>query len=82
MSTEQPLMSVKQFDSDDLLVNRTLYDLCQMFPKAAANNIKFILQDASHDMEKIQEVKGRALFPGLDMVSFILLTYYISVRLF
>uniref|UniRef100_A0ABM5GHF8 Nucleolar protein 14 isoform X1 n=1 Tax=Pogona vitticeps TaxID=103695 RepID=A0ABM5GHF8_9SAUR len=49
----------------------TLYDLCQMFPKAAADNIKFILQDAVHEMEKIQEVKSHALFPGLDMLIYL-----------
>ncbi|XP_060634009.2 nucleolar protein 14 [Anolis sagrei] len=45
----------------------TLYNLCQMFPKAASNHVKFILQDAVHDLEKIQEVKGCMPFPGLNM---------------
>lgn len=51
------------------LVNRPLYDLCQMFPEAASDSIKFILRDAAHDMEGVIEVKGRATFPGLDMVT-------------
>ncbi|KAM6361601.1 nucleolar protein 14 isoform 2-T2 [Alca torda] len=44
-----------------------LYNLCQMFPEAASDSIKFILRDAAHDMEEVIEVKGRATFPGLDM---------------
>ncbi|XP_051474657.1 nucleolar protein 14 isoform X2 [Apus apus] len=43
-----------------------LYNLCQMFPEAASDSIKFILRDAAHDMEEVIEVKGRATFPGLD----------------
>ncbi|KAF1651935.1 Nucleolar protein 14, partial [Eudyptes chrysocome] len=49
-----------------------LYDLCQMFPEAASDSIKFILRDAAHDMEGVIEVKGRATFPGLDMCENIL----------
>ncbi|NXF46084.1 NOP14 protein, partial [Oceanites oceanicus] len=45
-----------------------LYNLCQMFPEAASDSIKFILRDAAHDMEEVIEVKGRATFPGLDTV--------------
>ncbi|KAJ7403336.1 Nucleolar protein 14 [Pitangus sulphuratus] len=43
-----------------------LYNLCQMFPEAASDSVKFILRDAAHDMEEVIEVKGRATFPGLD----------------
>ncbi|KAI1238148.1 hypothetical protein IHE44_0012864 [Lamprotornis superbus] len=43
-----------------------LYNLCQMFPEAASDSIKFILRDAAHDLEEVIEVKGRAIFPGLD----------------
>lgn len=51
------------------LVNRPLYNLCQMFPEAASGSMKFVLRDAAHDMEEAIEVKGRATFPGLDMVT-------------
>ncbi|XP_062991934.1 nucleolar protein 14 [Elgaria multicarinata webbii] len=49
----------------------TLYELCQMFPKTASNHIKVVLQDATHDMEEILEVKGHAAFPGLDMLIYL-----------
>ncbi|KAF1510373.1 Nucleolar protein 14, partial [Eudyptula minor novaehollandiae] len=51
-----------------------LYDLCQMFPEAASDSIKFILRDAAHDMEGVIEVKGRATFPGLDMLIYLKIT--------
>ncbi|KAH0616333.1 hypothetical protein JD844_027369 [Phrynosoma platyrhinos] len=50
---------------------RPLYNLCQMFPKPASNHVKFVLQDAIHDLEKIQEVKGHATFPGLNMLMYL-----------
>ncbi|XP_066488920.1 nucleolar protein 14 [Tiliqua scincoides] len=49
----------------------TLYDLCQMFPKAASSHVNRILQDAAHDMEEILEVKGHAALPGLDMLMYL-----------
>ncbi|NXR59873.1 NOP14 protein, partial [Rhadina sibilatrix] len=48
-----------------------LYNLCQMFPEAASDSIKFILRDAAHDLEALIEVKGRATFPGLDMLIYL-----------
>ncbi|XP_008946378.1 PREDICTED: nucleolar protein 14 [Merops nubicus] len=51
-----------------------LYNLCQMFPEAASDRIKFILRDAAHDMEEVVEVKGRAAFPGLDMLIYLKIT--------
>ncbi|KAM4781295.1 nucleolar protein 14 [Cyanocitta cristata] len=48
-----------------------LYNLCQMFPEAASDSIKFILRDAAHDLEEVIEVKGRATFPGLDMLIYL-----------
>lgn len=51
------------------LFNRQLYNLCQMFPESASDSIKFVLRDAMHEMEEMIETKGRALFPGLDVVS-------------
>ncbi|KAM9236344.1 nucleolar protein 14 [Leptosomus discolor] len=51
-----------------------LYNLCQMFPEAASDSIKFILQDAAHDMEELIEVKGRATFPGLDTLIYLKIT--------
>ncbi|XP_025920439.1 nucleolar protein 14 isoform X3 [Apteryx rowi] len=51
-----------------------LYNLCQMFPETASDSIKFVLRDAAHDMEEIIEVKGRATFPGLDMLIYLKIT--------
>lgn len=51
-----------------------LYSLCQMFPEAASNSVKFVLQDAAHDMEEMIEVKGRATFPKLDMLIYLKIT--------
>ncbi|NXC82811.1 NOP14 protein, partial [Cercotrichas coryphoeus] len=48
-----------------------LYNLCQMFPEAASDSIKFILRDAAHDLEEVIEVKGRATFPGLDTLIYL-----------
>lgn len=55
-----------------------MYDLCQMFPKAASNHVKLVLQDATHDMEEILAVKGHAAFPGLDMVRLYLFIAFIE----
>ncbi|NXF09249.1 NOP14 protein, partial [Smithornis capensis] len=51
-----------------------LYNLCQMFPEAASESIKFILRDAAHDMGEVIEVKGRATFPGLDTLIYLKIT--------
>ncbi|CAM5141856.1 unnamed protein product [Natator depressus] len=51
-----------------------LYSLCQMFPEAASNSVKFVLQDAAHEMEEMIEVKGRATFPGLDVLIYLKIT--------
>lgn len=51
------------------LINRPLYDLCQMFPESASDAVKFVLRDAMHEMEGTVETTGRAAFPGLDVVS-------------
>uniref|UniRef100_A0A6G1RQ84 NOP14 nucleolar protein n=1 Tax=Hypotaenidia okinawae TaxID=2861861 RepID=A0A6G1RQ84_9GRUI len=51
-----------------------LYNLCQMFPEAASDSMKFILRDAAHDMEEVIEVKGRATFPGLDTLIYLKIT--------
>uniref|UniRef100_A0A663LPB6 NOP14 nucleolar protein n=1 Tax=Athene cunicularia TaxID=194338 RepID=A0A663LPB6_ATHCN len=51
-----------------------LYNLCQMFPEAASDSIKFILRDAAHDMEEVIEVKGRATFPALDTLVYLKIT--------
>lgn len=40
-----------------------------MFPDSASNSIKFVLRDAMHEMEGSVEARGRAAFPGLDVVS-------------
>ncbi|NWI52430.1 NOP14 protein, partial [Calyptomena viridis] len=51
-----------------------LYNLCQMFPEAASDSIKFILRDAAHDTGEVIEVKGRATFPGLDTLIYLKIT--------
>ncbi|XP_027498705.1 nucleolar protein 14 [Corapipo altera] len=51
-----------------------LYNLCQMFPEAASDSVKFILRDAAHDMEEVIEVKGRATLPGLDTLIYLKIT--------
>lgn len=51
------------------LLNRQLYNLCQMFPESASSSMKFVLRDAMHEMEETIETRGRAAFPGLDVVS-------------
>lgn len=55
--------------TDLFLTNRPLYNLCQMFPEAASESVRFVLRDAMHEMEGAIEAKGRAAFPGLDVVS-------------
>uniref|UniRef100_A0A8C6YMK1 NOP14 nucleolar protein n=1 Tax=Nothoprocta perdicaria TaxID=30464 RepID=A0A8C6YMK1_NOTPE len=51
-----------------------LYNLCQMFPESASDSMKFVLRDAAHDTEELIEVKGRATFPGLDMLIYLKIT--------
>lgn len=55
--------------TDLFLMNRQLYNLCQMFPESASESVRFVLRDAMHEMEGTIEAKGRAAFPGLDVVS-------------
>ncbi|XP_053831727.1 nucleolar protein 14 isoform X2 [Vidua macroura] len=62
---ELATMDLPELRTIDKLV-LPLYNLCQMFPEAASDSIKFILRDAAHDLEEVIEVKGRATFPGLD----------------
>ncbi|XP_019567036.2 nucleolar protein 14 [Rhinolophus sinicus] len=54
---------------DKLVVH--LYNLCQMFPESAGDSIKFVLRDAMHEMEGMIEAKGRAAFPGLDVLIYL-----------
>ena len=53
------------------LTLRQLYGLCQMFPESASESVRFVLRDAMHEMEGMIEAKGRAAFPGLDVVSWL-----------
>ena len=53
------------------LTLRQLYGLCQMFPESASKSVRFVLRDAMHEMEGMIEAKGRAVFPGLDVVSWL-----------
>ncbi|CAK6433343.1 unnamed protein product [Pipistrellus nathusii] len=48
-----------------------LYNLCQMFPDAASESMRFVLRDAMHEMEGTIEAKGRAAFPGLDVLIYL-----------
>ncbi|XP_032189533.1 nucleolar protein 14 isoform X2 [Mustela erminea] len=54
---------------DKLVVQ--LYNLCQMFPDSASDSIKFVLRDAMHEMEGAVEARGRAAFPGLDVLMYL-----------
>ncbi|XP_021499370.1 nucleolar protein 14 [Meriones unguiculatus] len=57
---------------DKLVVQ--LYNLCQMFPESASDSIRFVLRDAMHEMEEMIETKGRAVFPGLDVLIYLKIT--------
>ncbi|XP_007496879.1 nucleolar protein 14 [Monodelphis domestica] len=54
---------------DKLIVQ--LYNLCQMFPEFASSSVKFVLRDVVHEMEEMIEIKGRAAFPGLDVLIYL-----------
>lgn len=56
---------------------RQLYGLCQLFPDAACKAMQTMLSDSAHEMEEAIEVKGRASFPGLDMVPQTFLNYWL-----
>ncbi|XP_061119220.1 nucleolar protein 14 [Conger conger] len=51
-----------------------LYGLCQLFPDAACKAMQTVLNDSAHEMEEAIEVKGRASFPGLDMLVYLKIT--------
>ncbi|XP_020847825.1 nucleolar protein 14 [Phascolarctos cinereus] len=57
---------------DKLVVQ--LYNLCQMFPEFASSSVKFVLRDVVHEMEEMIEIKGRAAFPGLDVLIYLKIT--------
>ncbi|NXE63244.1 NOP14 protein, partial [Calcarius ornatus] len=67
---ELATLDLPQLRSIDKLV-LPLYNLCQMFPEAASDSIRFILRDAAHDLEEVIEVKGRATLPGLDTLIYL-----------
>uniref|UniRef100_A0A8C5SP47 NOP14 nucleolar protein n=1 Tax=Laticauda laticaudata TaxID=8630 RepID=A0A8C5SP47_LATLA len=54
---------------DELVV--VLFELCQMFPKAAGDHMKLLLQEATHSMEEIAERNGLLTFPELDMLLYL-----------
>ncbi|XP_062068737.1 nucleolar protein 14 [Lepus europaeus] len=54
---------------DKLVVQ--LYNLCQMFPEAASSAVQFVLRDAMHELEETLETRGRAAFPGLDVLVYL-----------
>ncbi|KAJ8286624.1 hypothetical protein GJAV_G00041280 [Gymnothorax javanicus] len=51
-----------------------LYGLCQLFPDAACKAMQTVLSDSAHEMAEAIEVKGRASFPGLDMLAYLKIT--------
>ncbi|MEE6462634.1 hypothetical protein FKM82_001660 [Ascaphus truei] len=51
-----------------------LFNLCQMFPEAAASSVRGVLGDAARTMEEMIEAKGRAAFPGLDVLIYLKMT--------
>uniref|UniRef100_A0A2K6RXF6 NOP14 nucleolar protein n=1 Tax=Rhinopithecus roxellana TaxID=61622 RepID=A0A2K6RXF6_RHIRO len=57
---------------DKLVVH--LYNLCQMFPESASDAVRFVLRDAMHEMEEMIETKGRATWPGLDVLIYLKIT--------
>lgn len=48
-----------------------LYELAQLFPEAASSALRSALRDAMHDMDAVLEAKGRAPFPGLDVLVYL-----------
>ncbi|XP_022532058.2 nucleolar protein 14 [Astyanax mexicanus] len=48
-----------------------VYSLCQLFPASACKVMQTLLSDGGHSMEEAVEVKGRAAFPGLDMLIYL-----------
>uniref|UniRef100_A0A5F9CJ22 NOP14 nucleolar protein n=1 Tax=Oryctolagus cuniculus TaxID=9986 RepID=A0A5F9CJ22_RABIT len=54
---------------DKLVVQ--LYNLCQMFPEAASSAVQFVLRDAMHELQERLETRGRAAFPGLDVLVYL-----------
>ncbi|XP_035377306.1 nucleolar protein 14 [Electrophorus electricus] len=48
-----------------------IYSLCQLFPDATCKEMQTLLSDNAHSMEETIEVKGRAAFPGLDMLVYL-----------
>ncbi|XP_036982747.2 nucleolar protein 14 [Artibeus jamaicensis] len=54
----------------DKLVGQ-LFGLCQMFPDSASESVRFVLRDAMHEMEGAIEAKGRAAFPGLEVLVYL-----------
>ncbi|XP_015684888.1 nucleolar protein 14-like, partial [Protobothrops mucrosquamatus] len=66
LACEQP-PKVKTIDQ--LVV--VLFELCQMFPKAAADHMKLLLQDTTHKMEEMAERKNLLYFPTLDKLLYL-----------
>uniref|UniRef100_A0A4W4DP44 NOP14 nucleolar protein homolog (yeast) n=1 Tax=Electrophorus electricus TaxID=8005 RepID=A0A4W4DP44_ELEEL len=52
-------------------INAQIYSLCQLFPDATCKEMQTLLSDNAHSMEETIEVKGRAAFPGLDMLVYL-----------
>ncbi|XP_062867810.1 nucleolar protein 14 [Trichomycterus rosablanca] len=48
-----------------------VYSLAQLFPDAACKVMQSVISDSAHSMEESVEVKGRAPFPGLDMLVYL-----------
>ncbi|XP_068132460.1 nucleolar protein 14 [Hyperolius riggenbachi] len=51
-----------------------LYNLCQMFPEAAAECVRDILRDIARTLDEAIESKGRAAFPALHVLLYFKIT--------
>ncbi|KAM4810152.1 nucleolar protein 14 [Rhinophrynus dorsalis] len=71
--TELATMDSPDLQTIDKLV-LPLYNLCQMFPEAAAGCVRDVLQDSARSMKEMVENKGRATFPGLHVLIYFKIT--------
>ncbi|XP_053560171.1 nucleolar protein 14 [Bombina bombina] len=51
-----------------------LYNLCQMFPEAAAESVRSVLNDTACSLDQLIEAKGRTTFPGLPVLIYLKVT--------
>lgn len=72
------IMDLTEQETPDLqTVNKMiipLYNLCQMFPEAAANSIREALQNIAQTINEAVESKGRAPYPALHVLLYFKIT--------